>query len=40
MSNKVKSGICTAVIMALIAVVLLAFGYDPPDPPFPRKVWR
>ena len=37
MSNKVKSGICTAVIMALIAVVLLAFGYDPPDPPIPEE---
>ena len=37
MSNKVKSGIGTAIIMALIAVVLLAFGYDPPDPPIPEE---
>lgn len=37
MSNKVKSGIGTAVIMALIAVVLLSFGYDPPDPPIPEE---
>lgn len=37
MSNQLKSGICTAVIMALVAVVLLAFGYDPPDPPIPEE---
>ena len=37
MSNQVKSGIGTAVIMALVAVVLLAFGYDPPDPPIPEE---
>lgn len=37
MSNKVKSGICTAVIMALVVLVLLAFGYDPPDPPIPEE---
>ena len=37
MSNKVKSGIFTAVIMALIVLVLLAFGYDPPDPPIPEE---
>jgi TonB family protein len=37
MSNKVKSGIGTAIIMALIAVVLLAFGYHPPDPPIPEE---
>ena len=37
MSNKVKSGIGTAIIMALIAAVLLAFGYDPPDPPIPEE---
>ena len=37
MSNQVKSGICTAVIMALVAAVLLAFGYDPPDPPIPEE---
>ena len=37
MNPKVISGICTAVIMALIAVVLLSFGYDPPDPPIPEE---
>lgn len=37
MSNQVKSGILTAAIMALVAVVLLAFGYDPPDPPIPEE---
>lgn len=37
MSNQLKSGIGTAVIMALIAVVLLSFGYDPPDPPIPEE---
>lgn len=37
MSNQLKSGIGTAVIMALIAVGLLSFGYDPPDPPIPEE---
>ncbi len=37
MNPKIISGICTAVIMALIAVVLLSFGYDPPDPPIPEE---
>ncbi len=37
MNNKIISGICTAVIMALIVAVLLAFGYDPPDPPIPEE---
>jgi len=37
MSNQLKSGIGTAIIMALIVVVLLAFGYDPPDPPIPEE---
>lgn len=37
MSNKVKSSIGTAVIMVLVAVVLLSFGYDPPDPPIPEE---
>ena len=37
MSNQLKSGIGTALIMALIAVVLLSFGYDPPDPPIPEE---
>ena len=37
MSNKVISAIATAVFMALVVVVLLAFGYDPPDPPIPEE---
>ena len=38
MSNpKVISGICTAAIMAVIVAVLLAFGYNPPDPPIPEE---
>lgn len=37
MSNQLKSGIFTVAIMALVAVVLLAFGYDPPDPPIPEE---
>ena len=32
MKNKIISGISTAVIMLLVAVVLIAFGYDPPIP--------
>ena len=37
MSNKQKSGIMTAVIMLIIALVLISFGYDPPDPPIPEE---
>lgn len=37
MNTKLKSGICTAVIMVMVAVVLLSFGYDPPDPPIPEE---
>ena len=37
MNNKVISGICTAVLMLLVAVILTAFGYDPPDPPIPEE---
>ena len=37
MKNKVISGICTAVIMLLVALVLISFGYDPPDPPIPEE---
>ena len=37
MNNKVISGICTAVIMLLVALVLISFGYDPPDPPIPEE---
>ena len=37
MNNKFISGICTAVIMLLVALVLISFGYDPPDPPIPEE---
>ena len=36
-NNKIISGICTAVIMLLVALVLISFGYDPPDPPIPEE---
>lgn len=35
--NKVISASVTAIVMLLVAVVLLAFGYDPPDPPIPEE---
>lgn len=34
---KLISAICTAVVMAIIVVLLLAFGYNPPDPPIPEE---
>lgn len=37
MNSKLISGISTAVIMLLIALVLISFGYDPPDPPIPEE---
>lgn len=37
MSNQLKSGIGTAVFVALVVVILLAFGYNPPDPPIPEE---
>ena len=37
MNNRIISGIITAVIMAVVVAVLLAFGYDPPDPPIPEE---
>lgn len=37
MNNRIISGICTAVIMLLVALVLISFGYDPPDPPIPEE---
>lgn len=37
MNNKIISGITTAVIMLLVALVLISFGYDPPDPPIPEE---
>lgn len=36
MNAKQKSGIITAAVVILIAVVLISFGYDPPDPPIPE----
>lgn len=37
MNNKLISGISTALIVAIVAVILMAFGYDPPDPPIPEE---
>ena len=37
MNNRIISGIITAIIMAVVVAVLLAFGYDPPDPPIPEE---
>ena len=37
MKNKIISGIVTALIMAVVVAVLLAFGYDPPNPPIPEE---
>ena len=37
MKNKIISGVCTAVIMLLVALVLISFGYNPPDPPIPEE---
>jgi len=37
MKNSITSGIVTAVFMLLVVVVLLSFGYDPPDPPIPEE---
>ena len=37
MNNKLISALSTAGIMAIIVAVLLAFGYDPPDPPIPEE---
>ena len=35
--NKAISGIITALCLALVVVICLAFGYDPPDPPIPEE---
>lgn len=35
--NKIVSAFCTALFLALVAVICLAFGYDPPDPPIPEE---
>ncbi len=37
MSNEVKSGLGTAAVVAVIVMILLAFGYNPPDPPIPEE---
>ena len=37
MKNKVISGVSTALVMLLVALVLVSFGYDPPDPPIPEE---
>jgi len=37
MNNKIISGISTALIMLIVALVLISFGYDPPDPPIPEE---
>lgn len=37
MNNRIISGIVTAAVMAVVVMVLLAFGYDPPDPPIPEE---
>lgn len=35
--NKIISGGTTALVLGLILVICLAFGYDPPDPPIPEE---
>lgn len=35
--NKIYSACTTALVLGLILVVCLAFGYDPPDPPIPEE---
>ena len=35
--NKIISASITAVVMILMIVVCMAFGYDPPDPPIPEE---
>lgn len=35
--NKLISGAITACCLALVLIVCLAFGYDPPDPPIPEE---
>ncbi len=37
MNNKQKSALITAAVMIVVAVVLVSFGYDPPDPPIPEE---
>ena len=35
--NRTISGVITLLCMALVVVVCLSFGYDPPDPPIPEE---
>ena len=35
--NKIVSAACTALFLALVMVICMAFGYDPPDPPIPEE---
>lgn len=35
--NRIISGGITALFLALVIIVCLAFGYDPPDPPIPEE---
>ena len=35
--NKVISGIGTALLLLVVMLVCMAFGYDPPDPPIPEE---
>lgn len=35
--NKIISAGTTALVLGLILVICLAFGYDPPDPPIPEE---
>lgn len=35
--NKFISGGTTALVLGIILVICLAFGYDPPDPPIPEE---
>ena len=37
MNNRIISALVTAALMAVVVAVLLAFGYDPPDPPIPEE---
>lgn len=35
--NKVLSGVITALIMAVVVVICVSFGYNPPNPPIPEE---
>ena len=36
-SNQVISGVLTALFFAMVLIICMAFGYDPPDPPIPEE---